>query len=126
MIAIDPTAAARPANARPASAGADQGAFRAALADARERGASPLAGGAGGAAAAAPSAAEQEFMGYASMSLQEKMFYAALAALGISKEDYDAMSAADKLKVAEKVSLMMQQLAKAEQVKQTEQAGRAA
>ena len=51
------------------------------------------------------------------MSLQDKMFYAALASLGISKKDYDAMSAADKLKVAEKVSLMMQQLSKADQAK---------
>ena len=52
------------------------------------------------------------------MSLQDKMFYAALASLGISKKDYDAMSAADKLKIAEKVSLVMQELAKAEQTRQ--------
>lgn len=57
-------------------------------------------------------------MDYASMSLQDKMFYAALASLGISKKDYDAMSAADKLKIAEKVSLVMQELAKAEQTRQ--------
>ncbi|MNO09547.1 hypothetical protein D3C81_2327910 [compost metagenome] len=48
------------------------------------------------------------------MSLEDKMLYAALASLGISKQEYDAMSAAERLEIAEKVSLVMQQLAKAE------------
>ncbi|CAB3958500.1 hypothetical protein LMG7053_05653 [Achromobacter ruhlandii] len=59
------------------------------------------------------------------MSLQDKMFYAALASLGISKKDYDAMSAADKLKIADKVALALRQLAEAEQAKQAERDGRA-
>jgi hypothetical protein len=120
MIAVNPLTAGKADDTRKTSSGqsASSGAFRAAFVNAQERGASALAGGVKGAAQAAPSAAEQEFTEYASMSLQDKMFYAALAALGISKKDYDAMSAADKLKVAEKVSLMMQQLAKADQAKQ--------
>lgn len=120
MIAVNASPAANTADARKTSAahGAQNGAFRAAFADAKERGASALGGGVQGAAQATPSAAEQEFSDYASMSLQDKMFYAALASLGISKKEYDAMSAADKLKVAEKVSLVMQQLAKADQAKQ--------
>ncbi|NMU92934.1 hypothetical protein HGQ98_25655, partial [Achromobacter ruhlandii] len=65
------------------------------------------------------------FLDYASMSLQDKMFYAALASLGISKKDYDAMSAADKLKIADKVALALRQLAEAEQAKQAERDGRA-
>lgn len=126
MIVLNPASSSDPAAARQSLGGAGQGDFRAAFADARQRGASALGGGTQGATVTASSAAEEEFMDYASMSLQDKMFYAALASLGISKKDYDAMSAADKLKIAEKVSLVMQQLAKAEQVKQTEQAGRAA
>ncbi|CAB3633906.1 MAG: hypothetical protein ACWGIK_18520 [Achromobacter pulmonis] len=126
MIVLNPSSAADPAAPRHSVTGTDNGAFRAAFADARQRGASSLGGGVQGATQAAPSAAEQEFMDYATLSLQDKMFYAALAALGISKEDYDAMSAADKLKIADKVSLVMQQLAKAELVKQSEQAGQPA
>ncbi|CAB3666254.1 hypothetical protein LMG3458_00855 [Achromobacter deleyi] len=119
MTIVNSSTAATAADARKTSAtnGAEGGAFRAAFADAQQRNASALAGGVKGAAPVAASAAEQEFMDYASMSLQDKMFYAALASLGISKKDYDAMSAADKLKVAEKVSLMMQQLSKADQAK---------
>ncbi len=120
MLAVNPSTAANAADSRKTGAadGAQNGAFRAAFADAEARGASALGGGVAGATHAAPSATEQEFTDYASMSLQDKMFYAALASLGISKKDYDAMSAADKLKIAEKVSLVMQQLAKAEQAKQ--------
>lgn len=119
MTIVNPSTATTAADARKTNAtnGADSGAFRAAFADAQQRNASALAGGVKGAAPVSASAAEQEFMDYASMSLQDKMFYAALASLGISKKDYDAMSAADKLKVAEKVSLMMQQLSKADQAK---------
>ncbi|MBB1627484.1 hypothetical protein [Achromobacter sp. UMC71] len=119
MLAVNSSTAADTADARKTGAApaAQNGAFRAAFVDARARGASALGGGVKGAAQAASSEAEQEFMDYASMSLQDKMFYAALASLGISKKEYDAMSAADKLKVAEKVSLVMQQLAKAEQAK---------
>ncbi|WP_313621313.1 hypothetical protein [Achromobacter sp.] len=92
--------------------------FRAAFASATERNRSAMAGGVSGASQAAPSQAEQEFMDYASMSLEDKMFYAALASLGISKAEYDAMSAAERLEVAAKVSLAMQQLAKAENTKE--------
>lgn len=119
MITVNSRNAADAADLRLSSsaAGAD-GAFRAAFQDAQQRGASALGGGVRGASPVATSASEQEFMDYASMSLQDKMFYAALASLGISKKDYDAMSAADKLKIAEKVSLVMQELAKAEQTRQ--------
>lgn len=123
MIAVNATHAADAAGSRQSNAAASGGAFRAAFADARQRDASALAGGVKGPAPVPASAAEREFMDYASMSLQEKMFYAALASLGISKAEYDAMSAADKLKIAEKVSLALQQLAKAEQAKQVEHAG---
>lgn len=121
MIAIDPSSATRSSATRQSAAGSDPGAFRAAFADARQRGASALAG----AAPSGASESEQEFLDYASMSLQDKMFYAALASLGISKKDYDAMSAADKLKIADKVALALRQLAEAEQAKQAERDGRA-
>ncbi len=101
----------RASASRAASADGD---FRAAFASATERSRSAMGGGVSGATQAAPSAAEKEFLDYASMSLDDKMFYAALASLGISKEEYDAMSAAERLEVAAKVSLAMQQLAKAE------------
>lgn len=90
------------------------GAFRTAFQNATERNNSAMAGGVAGTSVSAPSSAEQEFMEYASMSLEEKMFYAALASLGISKNDYDAMSAAERLEIAAKVSLVMQQLTKAD------------
>lgn len=125
MIAIDPSSATRSSATRQSAAGSDLGAFRAAFADARQRGASALAGGLAGAAPSGASESEQEFLDYASMSLQDKMFYAALASLGISKKDYDAMSAADKLKIADKVALALRQLAEAEQAKQAERDGRA-
>lgn len=102
----------QPASASRAAAAGDG--FRAAFADATERTRSAMGGGVSGASQAAPSQAEQEFMDYAAMSIEDKMFYAALASLGISKEEYDAMSAAERLEVAKKVSLAMQQLAKAE------------
>ncbi|CAB3636276.1 hypothetical protein SB816_06600 [Achromobacter sp. SIMBA_011] len=124
MITVNSRNAADAADPRQSSsfaAGAGE-AFRAAFQDAQQRGASALGGGVRGASPGAASESEQEFMDYASMSLQDKMFYAALASLGISKKDYDAMSAADKLKIAEKVSLVMQQLARAEQAKQADQA----
>lgn len=88
--------------------------FRAAFADATERNRSAMGQGVSGASQAAPSQAEKEFLDYAGMSIEDKMFYAALASLGISKEEYDAMSAAERLEVAKKVALAMQQLAKAE------------
>ncbi|MFD4837476.1 hypothetical protein ACFWP0_08190 [Achromobacter sp. NPDC058515] len=106
-------AGSKPSAAASRSGSAD-GDFRAAFASATERGRSAMAGGVSGASQAAPSQAEQEFMDYASMSLEDKMFYAALASLGISKQEYDAMSAAERLEIAEQVSLVMQQLAKAE------------
>lgn len=124
MITVNSRNAADAADPRQSSsfaAGAGE-AFRAAFQDAQQRGASALGGGVRGASPGAASESEQEFMDYASMSLQDEMFYAALASLGISKKDYDAMSAADKLKIAEKVSLVMQQLARAEQAKQADQA----
>lgn len=92
---------------------AQEGEFRTAFQNATERNKSAMGGGVAGSSDAAPSSVEQEFMDYASMSLEEKMFYAALASLGISKKDYDAMSAAERLEIAAKVSLMMQQLTKA-------------
>ena len=92
--------------------------FRAAFADATERNRSAMGHGVSGASQAAPSQAEKEFMDYAGMSLEDQMFYAALASLGISKEEYDAMSAAERLEVAKKVALAMQQLAKAENTKE--------
>ncbi|CAB3819363.1 hypothetical protein LMG26684_00500 [Achromobacter mucicolens] len=109
--------AGQPASARNANATAGEG-FRAAFADAAERNRSAMGRGVSGAAQSAPSQAEQEFMDYAAMSIEDKMFYAALASLGISKEEYDAMSAAERLEVAQKVSQAMQQLAKAENTKE--------
>jgi len=101
--------------AKNANANANAGeSFRAAFADATERNRSAMGHGVSGASQAAPSQAEKEFMDYAGMSIEDKMFYAALASLGISKEEYDAMSAAERLEVAKKVALAMQQLAKAE------------
>ncbi len=88
--------------------------FRAAFADATERSRSAMGGGVSGAAPSASSQVEKEFLDYASMSIEDKMFYAALASLGISKAEYDAMSAAERQEVAKKVALAMQQLAKAE------------
>ncbi len=102
-----PASAARNANA-------NAGGFRAAFADATERNRSAMGHGVSGASQAAPTQAEKEFLDYAGMSIEDKMFYAALASLGISKEEYDAMSAAERLEVAKKVALAMQQLAKAE------------
>lgn len=96
-----------------ASAGAD-GAFRTAFLNAAERNQSAMAGGVSGSTVSAPSSAEQEFMDYASLSLEEKMVYAALASLGISKKEYDAMSADERLAIAAKLSLAMQQLTKAD------------
>lgn len=95
------------------SAGADS-AFRTAFLNAAERNQSAMAGGVSGSTVSTPSSAEQEFMDYASMSLEEKMFYAALASLGISKKEYDAMSADERLAIAAKLSLAMQQLTKAD------------
>jgi hypothetical protein len=95
------------------SAGTD-GAFRTAFLNAAERNQSAMAGGVSGSTVSAPSSAEQEFMDYASLSLEEKMFYAALASLGISKKEYDAMSADERLAIAAKLSLAMQQLTKAD------------
>lgn len=92
--------------------------FRAAFADATERNRSAMARGVSGAPQASPSRAEQEFMDYASMSTEDRMFYTVLASLGISKEEYDAMSAAERQEVAKKVSLAMQELAKAENTKE--------
>lgn len=94
------------------------GGFRAAFASATERSRSAMGGGVSGATQSAASEAEKEFLDYASMSLEDKMFYAALASMGISKEEYDAMSAAERLEVAAKVSLAMQQLTKAENTKE--------
>ncbi|EJO29101.1 hypothetical protein QWC_23160 [Achromobacter marplatensis] len=94
-------------------AGADS-AFRTAFLNAAERNQSAMAGGVSGSTVSTPSSAEQEFMDYASMSLEEKMFYAALASLGISKKEYDAMSADERLAIAAKLSLAMQQLTKAD------------
>lgn len=92
--------------------------FRAAFADATERSRSAMGGGVSGATPAPSSQTEKEFLDYASMAIEDKMFYAALASLGISKETYDAMSAAERLEVAKKVALTMQQLAKAENTKE--------
>ncbi|EHK63611.1 hypothetical protein [Achromobacter arsenitoxydans] len=99
-------------------AASSDGGFRAAFASATERGRSAMGGGVSGATQAAPSETEQEFLDYASMSLEDKMFYAALASMGISKKEYDAMSAAERLEVAAKVSLAMQELTKAENTKE--------
>lgn len=101
------SSAARPG----AAAGAG---FRVAFQDARARGGSALAGGASGSRQATPSETEREFMEYAGLSLQEKLLRSALAALGISKKQFDAMSAVQKQEVMKKVSLLMEQLTRAE------------
>lgn len=126
MIAVNASNAADAADFRqPSSAAGAGGAFHAAFLDAQQRGASALGGGVGRGAQAAASEAEQEFMDYASMSLSDKMFYAVLASLDISKKDYDAMSASDKLKIAEKVSQAMQKLAEAERARLAKRVGQA-
>lgn len=83
--------------------------FRDALADAAEHGRAGFAAGAGARAPAEPSAVEREFMEYAAMSPQEKLFFALLASLGISKEEYEAMSPEDRQALSQKVQIAMRE-----------------
>lgn len=55
--------------------------------------------------------ASDRFMEYMNMSDQEKLQYLALAQMGISKEEYDAMSPEEKTKIDEKVEEIMKQIA---------------
>ena len=91
------------------SSGNTPSSFHDALADAAERGRTGFAAGAGSRALAAPSGVEQEFMEYAAMSPQEKLFLAVLASLGISKEEYEAMSPEDRQALSQKVQIAMRE-----------------
>ncbi|MDQ8035631.1 MAG: hypothetical protein REJ50_26800 [Bordetella sp.] len=107
----------RAAEARKADSAANAaGGFAQQLADAGERLQGGFAKGTGQTQAAAPSRAEQEFMEYAALSPQEKLFRAALASLGISKEEYDAMTPQQKQALAEKIQIAMQQALDAKKV----------
>jgi hypothetical protein len=58
-----------------------------------------------------PKSASDSFMEYMAMSDQEKLQYLILAQMGISKEEYDAMSPEEQAKVNEKVEERMRQIA---------------
>jgi hypothetical protein len=55
------------------------------------------------------SAARTEFANYQKMTPAEKMHAAMLAQLGITKEQYDAMSDDDRAKIDEKIKEMIKQ-----------------
>ena len=58
--------------------------------------------------------ASDKFMEYMNMSDQEKLQYMVLAQMGISKEEYDAMSPEEKAKIDEKVEERMKQISEAQ------------
>ena len=91
------------------TSGDTSGSFHDTLANATERGRTGFAAGAGSRAVAEPSRVEQEFMEYAAMSPQEKLFFAVLASLGISKEEYEAMSPEDRHALSQKVQIAMRE-----------------
>lgn len=53
---------------------------------------------------AVKSEAAEQLSDYLSMPLGKRMFYMMLASMGISKEQYDAMSPEDKAKVAQQIA----------------------
>lgn len=55
--------------------------------------------------------ASDRFMEYMNMSDQEKLQYLVLAQMGISKEEYDAMSPEEKAKIDEKVEERLKRIA---------------
>lgn len=62
-----------------------------------------------------PSDAEQELQDYLTMSPAERLFTQILQSLGITKEQYAAMTPAQKEEVARKVQERIKELAKQEQ-----------
>lgn len=58
--------------------------------------------------------ARDKFMEYMSMSDEEKLKYMVLAQMGISKEEYDAMSPEEKAKIEEKIEERMKQITEAQ------------
>jgi hypothetical protein len=60
------------------------------------------------------SSAADQFLEYMQMSDEEKLKYALLAQMGISKEDYDAMSPDKKAEIDKKIAERMEQIAKAQ------------
>ena len=68
-----------------------------------------------GLAAQGPSDAEQELQDYLTMSPAERLFTQILQSLGITKEQYAAMTPAQKEEVARKVQERIKELAKQEQ-----------
>lgn len=84
--------------ATPASAGASA---RHGMADAARW---ATAHGAPAGSPAAKSEAAEQLSDYLSMPLGERMFYMMLASMGISKEQYEAMSPEDKAKVAQQIA----------------------
>ncbi|ARP82144.1 hypothetical protein CAL12_15875 [Bordetella genomosp. 8] len=61
----------------------------------------------------AKSAAAQQLSDYLSMPLSKRMFYMMLASMGISQEQYDAMSPEDQAKVAAQVAQRLKENAEA-------------
>ncbi|UMO86116.1 hypothetical protein HP572_11895 [Pectobacterium sp. PL64] len=59
------------------------------------------------------SKAAKEFMDWVSMSHEERLFFSVLASMGISKEQYEAMPAEERialdLKVQERINAMAEQ-----------------
>lgn len=63
---------------------------------------------------AKPKSAADEFKEYMQMSDEDKLKYALLAQMGVSKEQYDAMSPEDKAKIDKKLGDRMEQIAQAQ------------
>ncbi|NQD93334.1 hypothetical protein HP532_11825 [Pseudomonas sp. CrR25] len=81
---------------------------------------SPLEAGGG------PKNPSESFMEFMAMSDQEKLQYMILAQMGISKEDYDAMSPEEQAKIDEKVEERMKQIAETPNLQEdSSRAGRA-
>jgi hypothetical protein len=76
-----------------------------------------------GIAPSSSSAAEQ-LAEYVSMPLSERMFYMVLASMGVSKEEYDAMSPDEKAKLADQVGRRLKENAEAQKQAAQEQANR--
>jgi hypothetical protein len=65
-----------------------------------------------------PKSASDSFMEYMAMSDQEKLQYMILAQMGISKEEYDAMSPEEKGKIDALVEERMKQIAQTQNMQQ--------
>ncbi|MBN3137912.1 hypothetical protein [Pectobacterium punjabense] len=61
------------------------------------------------------SQAAQEFMDWVSMSYEEKLFFSVLASMGISKEQYEAMSLEERMGLELKVQARIKEMAEQDQ-----------